>query len=376
MNAKQIISSISEEWFLSEPLLFDVLCTHRLQENAKLSVPFRTGKRRIEYNPALVEKDVHAAKSELTTEVYRILLNHPYERIPLNANRTALKRASDITIHEHCPDSAHLIGAKYYGLRENLSFEEYYKELKDLFPDTKNSASDMGEPDSGTKNTDYEATGLWKEDVEMSECVKKQVEKACQSDQRGSVPYDLLERILANRKITMNYRKILKHFRTSLLSGSRTLTRLRPNRRYGYDYMGSRYKQTFRLLIAVDSSGSISSDDLARFFSVINRFFKYGAQEIKVIVFDVKITQEMDLKKARSDLKIKGRGGTDFQAAVDFYENAPYADGMIVFTDGYANRPEVTKKKRILWILNCKENYEMHRSWLEKIPGSRCTWIP
>ena len=86
--------------------------------------------------------------------------------------------------------------------------------------------------------------------------------------------------------------------------------------------MGSRYKDTVKLLIAVDSSGSISQEDLENFFSIINRFFKYGAKEIKVIVFDTQITQEMDFKKARESLKIKGRGGTDFQAAIDYYEHS------------------------------------------------------
>lgn len=74
MNAKEIISSISEDCFLREPLLFDVLCSHKIEVNEAISAMFLTGKRRIEYNPRIVEENAGSAKDALTTEMYRILL--------------------------------------------------------------------------------------------------------------------------------------------------------------------------------------------------------------------------------------------------------------------------------------------------------------
>lgn len=181
-------------------------------------------------------------------------------------------------------------------------------------------------PDSCTlskkQQADYEASELWAEDEKISERIQSQIEKAARTKQWGSIGELLIEKILAKKNIRMDYKRILAKFRTSVMSSQRSLTRLRPNRRYGYEYMGSRYKDTVKLLIAVDSSGSISQEDLENFFSIINHFFKYGAKEIKVIVFDTQITQEMDFKKARESLKIKGRGGTDFQAAIDYYEQS------------------------------------------------------
>ena len=53
---EELLSHIVEEWFLTEPLMFSAWCTHELVENTKMSVPMRTGKMRIEYNPDILEK--------------------------------------------------------------------------------------------------------------------------------------------------------------------------------------------------------------------------------------------------------------------------------------------------------------------------------
>lgn len=401
MTAEEIISSISEEWFLSEPLMFDLLCTHKLEANPELSVMFRTGRGKIEYNPDLIDRKPKAKKM-LSAEIYRILLKHPYERVPPSPNHVALKKASDITIRENCDyyDESELISAKHYNLKSGQSYEDYYNSLKHICPDYQSGRgagkADNFEPDKGqgkksdkesagpdkvqgkevdSQKKDFEATELWEEDTLMSERIQGELQKAKERNQYGSISGDLVERILTEKRVPLDYKRILSHFRTSMLSNLRTLTRFRPNRRYGFDYMGSRYKETYRLLVAVDSSGSIMHEDLEKFFSIINRFFKYGAKEIKVIVFDTEIKQEMTFKKARTSLEVKGRGGTDFQVAIDYYERSAEYDGLIIFTDGYASHPRRINKKRILWILNDKKNYEQNSNWIKKIQGCDATWI-
>lgn len=94
-------------------------------------------------------------------------------------------------------------------------------------------------------------------------------------------------------------------------------------------------------LMPVDVSGSIETEDLQNFFSIINRFFSYGVEAINVIAFDTEIKQEFELKKAAKNIKITGRGGTDFQSAIDYYEAHPEFQGMVIFTDGYAGVPKI-----------------------------------
>lgn len=289
------VSKIIDRWFLYEPLLFDVYCTHKLEENDKMKCPFRSGKGRLEYNPKLVEymKDEDIEKG-LKLEIIRILLKHPYQRVPENPNRSALTTASNITIKEHCDINIPLPDAFFYNFAEKLSFEEYYKKLSYICPENA----------EGT-NYDFaaDASELWAEDEEMADKVNAQIEKAQQTNQWGSITGDLQEEINASLIVPMDYRRILSQFRANIISQRRKLTRMKPNRRYGFDYMGSQFEPKTHLLVAVDVSGSISNEDLKNFFSIINRFFSYGVEKIEVITFDVEITDSFELKKAMKNIK-------------------------------------------------------------------------
>ena len=63
MSVKETISRVVDKWFLYDPLLFNVYCTHKLEPNSDMKCTFRTGKRRIEYNPELL-KDQSAGDIE------------------------------------------------------------------------------------------------------------------------------------------------------------------------------------------------------------------------------------------------------------------------------------------------------------------------
>lgn len=387
MSVKEKISSVVDKWFLYEPLLFNVYCTHKLEPNSDMKCSFRTGKRRIEYNPELLkDKSTEEIAQGLKNEVTRILLKHPYQRVPQNPNRSALTTASDVTISEHCYRDKNLKDANYYDFENGLSYEEYYRKLYYICPDFDAMQADGDgrtrlSPATGDGETwDYEAAAdaaeMWDEDEEMSDKVNQQILKAQKTNQWGSVSGQFQETITASMKIPMDYRRILSQFRASIISQRRKLTRMKPNRRYGFQFMGSQFEPKTHLLVAVDVSGSIGSDDLIHFFSIINRFFSYGVEAINVIAFDTEIKQEFELKKASKNIRITGRGGTDFQCAIDYYENHPEFQGMIIFTDGYADVPKITKAKQILWILTSKGEYDYAMKWIRSLRLSKATWIP
>lgn len=385
MSVKEKISSVVDKWFLYEPLLFNVYCTHKLEPNSDMKCSFRTGKRRIEYNPELL-KDQSAGDIEqgLKNEVTRILLKHPYQRVPQNPNRTALTTASDVTLNEHCYHDKKMKDAAHYNLESGLSYEEYYKKLYYICPDFDAMDND------GQKHLmpvlkkgeiwDYEAAAdaseLWDEDEEMADSVNQQIQKAMKTNQWGSVHGEFQETITASLKIPMDYRRILSQFRASIITQRRKLTRMKPNRRYGFEFMGSQFEPKTHLLVAVDVSGSIDTDDLKNFLSIINRFFSYGVEVIHVLSFDTEITQEFELKKAAKSIKIMGRGGTDFQCVVDYYESHSEYRGLIIFTDGYADKPELKLHKQILWILTGKYEYDNANKWIKELRFNKATWIP
>ena len=151
---------------------------------------------------------------------------------------------------------------------------------------------------------------------------------------------------------------------------------MKPNRRYDFAYMGSKFEPKTHLLVAVDASGSIDSKDLENFFSIINRFFSYNVESICVITFDTEITQKKNLKKASREIKVIGRGGTNFQCVIDYYESHYEYQGLIIFTDGYAPLPTIKKNKQILWILTGKSEYDDAIKWIKPMRFNRATWIP
>ena len=377
MSVEDTISHVVDKWFLYEPLLFNVYCTHRLEENTEMSCAFRSGKRRIEYNPDLLEgwpeKDIEMG---LKIEVTRILLKHPYQRVPPNPNRNALKTASDITISESCFTSRNLIDAEYYKLEKQLSYEEYYKKLYYICPESPVAGSGTSAEGEENEEDPGEAAELWDEDEEIVDSVNQQILKAQRMNQWGSISGEFQELVTASLKVPMDYRRILSQFRASIISQRRTLTRMKPNRRYNFDYMGSKFEPKTHLLVAVDVSGSIGSEDLQNFFSIINRFFSYGVEAVQVLAFDTEIKQEFELKKAAKSVKIAGRGGTDFQCAIDYYEKHAEYQGLIIFTDGYASVPKIKSNKQILWILTRKEEYDVSITWIKKFKNNRATWIP
>ena len=376
-TAQEKIKDIAERFFLSEPLLFATFCTHTLEENRSLKIPFRTGQMRLEYSQEIVAALSEKQTEEyLTAELFRILLKHPYQRVPLYPDMNLLPVASDITVSQMKNFSISLPSAKELFMKNGLSYEEYYAELKNRKDYAMDALSEGGSNLEEFLSRTSQQSALWAEDEEASEKINALIKKAQATNGWGTIPGKAIETIEASLVVCMDYRHILSQFRASILSQDRVLTRMRPNRRYGFSYMGSRYSFTTSLLVAVDVSGSVSSEDLQRFFSVINSFFKYGIKSIDVIQFDYGVKEEiLTLKKARKKVKVLGRGGTSFQPPVDFYESHKEYDGLIVCTDGFAPCPKRKTSRRILWMLTdecaLKEN-----EWLCSLRGSRAVWVP
>ncbi len=217
--------------------------------------------------------------------------------------------------------------------------------------------------------TGFENANDWDKSEYEEELINDKIKEVQISNSWGSITGNIQEQILATLKPKVNYRTILKSFRASILSNSRRLTRIKPSRRYGFLYMGSRRDFTTKLLFAVDISGSVSSKALKNAFSILNRFFKYGIEEISTIGFDSEIKGELlTLKKAKKEINIYGRGGTDFNAVIDYININRDYDGVIIFTDGYAPPPAKPKnrKTKILWLFDNEKNHDACKDALSK----------
>ena len=357
---KERITRITERWFLSEEPLFSAFCTHRVTENREMKCCARVGRGVIEINPDLCE-DISDKELEerLRVEVIRILLKHPYERQPDGCSNTARALGSNCVIGDSYRfQQLEMEKPADFEFPSNQHFEYYARRIQMLLPKGQQSPSD--DPDG---NGDIAAN--WQQDELMAATVNEVIRNV---KAWGSLPGHLVEEIIASTKARVDYRKILAGFRASILSEKRKLTRMRPNRRFGFDAMGSRYDFTTRLIIGVDCSGSISKDDLKNFYSTINRFFKYGIKQIDVVQFDTELGEVQTLLKASENIKVTGRGGTCFQPFIDFVAKHPEYDGALIYTDGYASKPRIPVGMctPLCWVLRSEQELKEHEQWMRE----------
>ena len=314
------ISRMTDIWFLTEPALFGAFCRHKLTTNEGMECPVRVGKGRLEYNPSLVQNMPYEdVERSFRVEMIRTLMLHPYCRKPVSCGDPACAKGSDLAIST-CYRIPGMITPSQCGLPEGQHYEWYAYNQR-------TSDSDSGGCGDGEKSGNGGQAGLWEEDQWMQEGIRQAVELITSW---GSLPGDLVEKIQAALKPKLDYRKVLSGFRSSILCSKRRLTRMRPNRRSGFQYMGSIRQLRTNYLVAVDVSGSISDDDLKFFFSTINRFFKYGVEKIDALTFDTSLGEPVTLTRARTEFKVKGRGGTSFQPVVDYMAGFQIGQSLIV----------------------------------------------
>lgn len=366
------ISRMTDIWFLTEPALFGAFCRHKLTANEGMECPVRVGQGRLEYNPSLIRnmpyEDVERC---FRVEMIRTLMLHPYSRKPAGCGDPACAKGSNLAIST-CYRIPGMTTPSQCGLPEGQHYEWYAYKFKgdqsvSSVPQESGDGDGTGAGCMGQQTSDSNGgqAELWEEDQWMQEGIRQAVE---QITSWGSLPGDLVEKIQAALRPKLDYRKVLSGFRSSILCSKRKLTRMRPNRRSGFQYMGSIRQLRTNYLVAVDVSGSVSDDDLKYFFSTINRFFKYGVEKIDAVTFDTKLGEPVTFTRARTEFKVKGHGGTDFQPVVDYMAEHSEYDGLIIFTDGYSSKPEVPArlKGRLLWILRSEKEYNEHRKWMRE----------
>jgi len=121
-------------------------------------------------------------------------------------------------------------------------------------------------------------------------------------------------------------------------------------------YLPSLHSYGFsNLVIAVDTSGSISKDQLTQFASEIKNI-SYLVQEAFIITCDAKIQETVEIQQCESffnKIDFKGSGGTDFRPIFEFIEKKRlYPDLLIFLTDGEARYPQKNHYRYpVLWVL-------------------------
>lgn len=363
---------ILERWFITEPPLFSVLCLHELVQNAQMSCPLRSGRKKLEYNPDIVrEMSDDGLEEALRAEAVRLLLKHPYERRPEGCSQKAMGLGSNLVVGDNYKHPRFRIETpEEFGLKTGMSYE-WYARMVEQQNESGSQGGDDGNDDGQQSMSDKhrDLAELWDEDELTVQMINEVINT---TKSWGSLGGNFAELLQASVKVKINWRNIFAGFRASIISSKRKLTRMKPNRRTGFGNMGSVRRFDTKLLVAVDVSGSISTESLKYFYGVINSAFRYGFESIDVIQFDCGVRSVHNLKKVIKDVAIAGRGGTSFQEPIDYAHENGY-DGLVVLTDGYAPEPTIPDgfKTGILWVCENESCLKQHKEWMEKT-GRAC----
>ncbi|MFM2375117.1 MAG: hypothetical protein RLZZ165_214 [Bacteroidota bacterium] len=188
---------------------------------------------------------------------------------------------------------------------------------------------------------------------QVAQAIQESLEKTRRDAREwGMLPAGLrfqLESLEKARQPTVNWRRLLRLFAER---SSRTYVRntlRRPSKRYGTT-PGIRIRKRQRLLVAIDSSSSITDRELEEFFGEIYHIWKQGA-EVTVVECDLEIAAQYQYA-GKAPTKVHGRGGTSFDPPIRFANEHDHPDALIYFTDGFAPAMKVRARMPVLWMLS------------------------
>jgi len=221
-------------------------------------------------------------------------------------------------------------------------------------------------------NGDIPDHSTWEEFEDMSEAEKKLIEKQVQKilqdakeqtiKKRGNIPGEIEGLIVLDEvtKAKFDWKGYLRRFTGTSTKIFTKKIRRKENHRYE-DNPGLKIKMRQHMLLAIDTSGSVSNDELTEFMNEIHHIHKAGV-DITIIQCDTSI-RSIETYKGKNDLKVHGRGGTEFDPVLDYYNaNLKKYTSLVYFTDGECYT-SVKPRNRVLWVLS--ERSEMN----EDLPG-------
>ena len=186
---------------------------------------------------------------------------------------------------------------------------------------------------------------------------EKIIESAVQCEKlRGTLPDNIKKIVTQFQAVKLNWRELLAQYLTPCFGSSRRW--LPPNRRYiscGL-YLPSRRDTRLQAVLAIDTSGSISNDELnmfaAELMTLLNSFGQY---ELTVICCDAKIqtveTYTQDTFFDSKNIVFKGGGGTSFTPVFQYVNKYLMETQILIyFTDGYGDIPDAPDFP-VLWII-------------------------
>jgi predicted metal-dependent peptidase len=284
-----------------------------------------------------------------------------HERRKSNRSGWLWQMATDIAINDMLLENGMQMpyGAEYRKRFSGMYAEEIYAELKeDILRDDEDleyeadDADDVEKKESDKKQEQTQEE--LQEEILQEQLLAQEAIALLESEfQKGEAPLSMERFFRLDFLGKLDWREELKSALDRYFKDDYTL--LPPSKKLLYSglYLPSNISQTFRLVIVVDSSGSIDEDLLDEFLSEVNFLMSViSSYQIDLLVCDDKVHSHDTFYSGEAlDVKIKGNGGTDFRAAFEFVERElDDVKLLLYFTDLDGSFPTQAPNYDVKWI--------------------------
>lgn len=214
-------------------------------------------------------------------------------------------------------------------------------------------------------------TGYWEA---VDEIRRQQVRRAYQEAQRttgnkarGYIPGNLIEvidKLLEKKDPVVDWRGYFRRFVAASQNVKVNKTKRRESNRF-IGMPGLKFNPKHEILVAVDTSGSVSTEELANFYTELNFIHKAGVK-ITVAQCDADISNIQKFNP-KDIVSIHGRGGTDFDPPMEYLnKNKSKYTCLVYFTDGACTPPRIKTTRPVLWVITRGERHQYKE---QKFPG-------
>lgn len=193
------------------------------------------------------------------------------------------------------------------------------------------------------------------EKEEEAKIQSKQAERIAK--QQGKLPA-FIERMFKNIPSNTDWKEALAQFAAVISNNDYSWNVVNPRYSHtGFIFPGLYSKEVGNIIVACDTSGSISTNEISvmvsELFSILENLEAVNKDNLEIpVIYCDSIVQKVEHLQIGDSPKPKGGGGTDFKPPFDYIEknlNIPAA--MIYITDGECNSFPENPGYPVLWAL-------------------------
>ena len=345
-----------------------------------MGVCIHQGRIQLFYNPEFVEKiSLDELISVLEHECLHVVMDHFTRGKYLD--KGIFNIAADMAINqliEGLPKGVVL--PQQFNLPENKFSEYYYLELLKQAVKICISLPDKNGKGGGRitietprgKKYVVDDHGKWGVGDGIGEELRKEIIRQAikqaaeaQAD-RGYMPGALRELIDAwIRPPVISWKRILRLFVGNQIKAGTKSSWKRLSRRFGECQKGRLPMRTLKLIIAIDTSGSIGKEEFQEFIAEIRGIQKCYQNETRIIECDAKVQKEYILTPfTKLDTKFAGRGGTEYEPVFNRIKEARYNPDLLIYlTDFQCTFPKEKPNYGVLWAVTSKGDLKNTPPW-------------